>query len=73
MTKFVTLASDFVFREDCRYNFSTPTGNTQLNLRAARSNFVAVCQGKRVTRVSIQNPGGFRPTKRLNLGVYQKR
>ena len=24
------LASDFVFREDCRYNFSTPTGNTQL-------------------------------------------
>ena len=30
MTKFVTLASDFVFRVDCKYNFSTPVGNTQL-------------------------------------------
>ena len=26
-----------------------------------------------MTRVSIQNPGDFRPTKRLNLGVYLKR
>ena len=25
-----------------------------------------------MTRVSIQNPGGFRLTKRLNLGIYQK-
>jgi len=24
------LASDFVFREDSRYNFSIPIGNTQL-------------------------------------------
>ena len=30
MTNFMTFGVRFCLREDCRYNFSTPTGNTQL-------------------------------------------
>ena len=41
-------------------------------LKAAWSNFIVVYQGKQATHVSIQNPGGFWPTKQLDLAISHK-
>ena len=73
MTKFVTFGVRFCLQSGLQVQLFNTYGQYSTYLRAARSNFVTVCQGKRVTCIFIQNPGGFRPTKRLNLGIYQKR